>query len=495
MAPKALFSSILDWITSFESQFPVAEWTVGGIHAWPLLRIKAANGLFHRLAGPGAGEGSHAEARASWLRATARAALGQARTRLVDPAHAATARSPHDVVFLTDGLSVTRVQGRWYENFCDPMVDALAERGLRSLVLSTNVNPPTPRYAPTQPIALQLRALTVAARLGKGTERAWLPELGPHLQAQGVAAAGLSLDVTRELALVRTLADHFKRVLARTGARLGVVVCYYNHVGMAFNLACRELGIPSIDLQHGVQGDNHRAYGRWTRLPAEGFALLPELFWCWREEEASAIKAWNGAAPGHHQPIVGGNLLLQRWETLDPATRREELERLRGARGDRPLAIACTLSGLESEHELQELTHAMATGDADWFWWLRCHPARPRQADLLERLLAERGFERANVRLATQLPLYSLLRDCRLHVTARSSSVIEAQQLAVPSVFWSADGAEFFERELASGWAVQAAGPAGLVAAMRAQLARSWPPAGPDAAAEAGLTALLARLA
>ena len=82
---------------------------------------------------------------------------------------------------------------------------------------------------------------------------------------------------------------------------------------MAFNLSCRRFGIPSIDIQHGVQGDYNAGYGRWLRVPVAGYELLPSIFWCWSKDEADSIEKWSQKVQASHKAIVGGNLFLDLW--------------------------------------------------------------------------------------------------------------------------------------------------------------------------------------
>lgn len=66
------------------------------------------------------------------------------------------------------------------------------------------------------------------------------------------------------------------------------------------------------------------------------------------------------------------------------------------------------------------------------------------------------GNENFELDMATDAPLYALLRHSDVHVTHSSSTVIEAEVFGVPSVIFSAYGAEFFPEQIAAGWALVA---------------------------------------
>src|SRR5207253_11421849 len=98
--------------------------------------------------------------------------------------------------------------------------------------------------------------------------------------------------VRKRVRWIRRMASFFRPRLERLRPSLAFVVNYYDARCMALILACRELGIRSVDIQHGVQGELHGAYGSWRRVPAGGYAVLPSIFWCWSGDEARTLRAW-----------------------------------------------------------------------------------------------------------------------------------------------------------------------------------------------------------
>ncbi|MDB5099448.1 MAG: hypothetical protein JWM80_3869 [Cyanobacteria bacterium RYN_339] len=483
-------SRILDWLNAFEQAVPVDTWVHEDIRVWPIIRFKAAFGLFYRMVA----EDAHVPglvdtaARSAWLKRLASLPLRQARASWLDRIHAARGDGPYDVVFFNEEGRYSAVEDRCYDNYCDPLVRSLAERGFRSLRLDGSDRYCLPRYSPSRFVRAQLDVLAVAARFKRRTTFAPVAELEGFLEALGAPVTGLDLDPGPVLPLLRAQADYFKRVLRRSGARLGVVVCYYNLYGMAFDLACRELGIPSMDIQHGLQGAYHAAYGRWGRVPADGYELLPSLFWCWSTDEAAVIAEWAEAARGRHAALPGGNLLLSSWQDLDRPAREREREALVARAGDVRPWMLVTLSGLEPPAVLDELVAAIRSAGSQAFWWVRCHPGRPEQAEGIQARLAVDGVACADALLATRTPLYTLLGEVDGHLTGFSSTVIEAAALGVPSVMWQADGPELFPAQVLNGLATYAPGPSQAVAALRAWLAA---PTGGTGRLDADLAAAL----
>jgi hypothetical protein len=206
-------------------------------------------------------------------------------------------------------------------------------------------------------------------------------------------------------------------------------------------------------------------------VPEDGWELLPRYFWVWSNHEAEAIDAWRRGVDDH-EPVVGGNLSRHRWEgDADPARRAYEsaiLERVNGRVG--ALRVLVTLNGTESPDALAALVATIAAAPPDWWWWVRCHPLRQAARGPLAGELARLGVANVDVDVATDTPLPLLLDHVDVHVTAYSSTVLDARAFGVPSVLTHSAGAELFAREIAGDWA-SVAGP-DLVAAIRARVRR-----------------------
>ena len=74
---------------------------------------------------------------------------------------------------------------------------------------------------------------------------------------------------------------------------------------MAICAAASQHGIETIDIQHGKQGKYQPMYSGWTRIPSDGYALIPYKFWCWGEPSCKHIMS---SCPDRkkHLPFVGG---------------------------------------------------------------------------------------------------------------------------------------------------------------------------------------------
>lgn len=90
--------------------------------------------------------------------------------------------------------------------------------------------------------------------------------------------------------------------------------CYYGRK-MAFISAAKSLNVKTIDIQHGVQGELHAAYGRWNNVPKSGYCMLPDAFWVWSKNDEQAISAWSSSLTQNMPDVVvTGNPWLIKWK-------------------------------------------------------------------------------------------------------------------------------------------------------------------------------------
>jgi hypothetical protein len=436
---------------ALEGAHPVDEWTVGDLHVWPIARTRLAHRLARTMDGrptrPRLGGATDLARRAG---GAARCATTGART----PRPPAGTGDPH-VVVCGDGISFSAGPTP-VDRHADPFQRALRDHGVASTLLEPGHRVPAGLLGPVvrvQP-ALDLRA--VRTRFGR-LPATRLP--GHDDVVRDLADRGLpdALADERTLALagavVSAMAVPFEAWLDRQQATAGAVVEFYALHGFAFVVACRRAGIPVIDLQHGVQGRLHYAYAGWERVPPGGYALLPDRFWVWSDDEAQAIAEW--APEGAGRCLVGGNLELQSWRT-DRGRVGRRADGTGGADVTSPLRadddpfVLVALADEESDRDLERLLDAIAAAPASWRWGLRCHPADP-DVPRWERAAAARGPARVEVRASTELPLFALLDRADVLVTRASSVVIDAAAVGVPCVIVDPIGAELYAEEVAAG--------------------------------------------
>jgi hypothetical protein len=435
---------IVDLVVALErgAQLESSDWLLDDVHLWPLYRLEIYRLLFLEIAGP---QASTAQRRFDTvLRATR--------------ASAALPKGPC-VWLVSDGISYARIGRQETERFCGPLWNACQALGLAAIVIDRGSLAPRAYKEPSRwwaPWTQRAKvAATIAARVAPDRRH-------DRLVARMRAAAGSlapvlhRLDARRLDAKARAI-THLARVLERRMGREQVrcvlVVSYYDVSGHAYVLAATRLGIPSVDVQHGVMGPLHMAYAQWNVHPPGGFRLLPSWFWTWTAADAAVIDAWARHTGRAHRTLCGGNPFLDAWRAGEidiDTTMHAEADRLLQASAGRTRVLVTLQVNLSSAAALAPLL-GVIEASPETVWWLRLHPMALADQPLVEEKLRACKARHWNIAQATALPLPVLLRHADIHATHSSSTVVEAAALGVPSIVWSEYGAELFADMIASG--------------------------------------------
>ncbi len=455
----------MNLLNEVEERFPVDLWMINGIHIWPLIRLELATDLTNYSMYPAlyhsARSVSKERRRATLLMQEASGLLRFGRAYTKDFSKNTNPRKA-EVVFLSDGISFSYLIDSWYDKWCDPFVSRLSRDNIRSFLMTPSHHYYIPRRTSSmfiQPYLDRIRVKTLfSSNRGFEAKLDGFQEFVDFIESK---ESGLSPPPLRRIRdqchLVTKYAEFFQKIFGLIKPRSAFVVSYYNIGGMAFNLACRNLGILSVDIQHGLQGDLHWAYGRWNNVPPTGYELLPKLFWVWTDEEGHAIRGWSSRVSEWHRPIVGGNLFLDLWRSSENEIVKYYDHQIQTIKTDNKHLIHVLYTvGYEDNEKVATIFNAMKQTESLCYWWLRVHPGRLKEREAFKKLARENGISNGDVDLATDLPLYALLRQVDLHLTFNSSSVLEAKDLGVPSVVVGDYGKELFSNQIASGWAFPA---------------------------------------
>lgn len=474
-------SDIMELLVEVERRYPVAQWIAGGVRIWPLIRIKLYYNLFlQQISGDkSAAVQTNMHGR---LVQGARVACGIGRYLNALTRDRAKNRRPAgsvDVVFLSDGVSFSKISGEWYEKFCDPLIARLGHAQVSSFLISPLHEYLIPRRTPSlfvQPWIDLLKVRGTIFPADRGEALAALPEFDPFVSFLGELGLEGPLPqrsgVARDTAMLMHIARYYEGLLRRLDPAVALLVSYYSLEGMAFVLACRRLGIPCADIQHGVAGELHAAYGRWTCVPNDGYELLPSLFWCWSDHDAVAVRRWADSLDDLHRALVGGNPWLNLWidgnEDFVADYDRQVIQAMRATMASTHVFVTLQF-GLAQPEQLDGLLGAMVNSPRSWQWWIRLHPSVLGEREVIRALLRDHGIRRFEIDLATDLPLYAWLRHMHAHVTHSSSTVVEATAYGLPTILLSNYGADLFHEYVRAGWARVALNSSSILEAVSAQ--------------------------
>lgn len=467
----------LEWLRRIERDYPVLAWRVDGLQVWPMIRLNLYGLNFHaRSPRYSLGQTAGGYARVA---AEAMAAWAQARVR--DAANSTPPDDPADALFLASSVGIQpTIGGKRYNTRLAPYVEMLARRGLRTRVweMSPYADYNIPRYTPSSLIQPRILGWRLRSQIQPGIRLSenltdWSAFLG-EVQSAGLALRYVATErLHRDVFYVRLLARRFARWLRRMNPRIAFVADA-SAPEQALCIACRALGVPTVEIQHGVQGALHPTYAGWTAVPPEGFAARPRAWWSWDRESADAILEWATQAPLAHTAVVGGDPWRDMWlfGNSDVARRASAEARTRVAPSPGSHHILVTLS---SNREILPATvfEAVRQSPPAWRWWFRMHPVnQTTRRTMTEAVLRSIGQDPSRMRWATEVPLYALLPLMNCHVTVGLSTVVrEAAALGVPSVACMSEAADFYAPEIAHGLARVALTTTAMISAIETSLA------------------------
>ena len=444
-------------INAIENQFPVDEWKIDGVHVWPLIRInenwnrkKNINNLkqtrkrFHNLRQQIQTGKQIIKAQANFIRAF-----------ISDRNNNQCKTNYYPVVFGANAISRRLlIYDRWYHILCDPFIDYFESKNIPVCTLEFSVKGRyrIPRYRPSiylQPQVDKTRIITNF--FAASTSECKLPgykQIRQLFEQNKLQFLIPKIDALKfNVKLLIAYRDLYLRIFTKLRPQIGFFICYYSILGMAFNLACRTFGIPSFDVQHGVQGEYNIAYGSWQNVPKNGYELLPSYFWCWGVEEYEIIKKWSKRTNSCHQPIIGGNLFIKKWLKEGKTFQTYKL---------------LTNQVVNSENVNILITH-QGVPLPDWFiktveksnsnikWFLRLHPSTDIATYSGSDIPNLSRCENVEISHATTLPVLALLEKMSIHVTQWSSTVMEAKVLGIPSIIIHEYGNVFYSHEIKKG--------------------------------------------
>jgi len=452
------YQRAISLLNDVEDALPVSTWRVHGVQLWPIVRSRVFWSLFDNALGTGWERGGTPGRILRRARSAARS-IGSTRRDIL---RGVPPDAPADAIIVTDGVAAAQVDGRAFDVIADPIAELISGLGHRVGTWYTTYACPEPRQTPGSLVQWRLDLAQIAHLVNQSRTTAKPQSLQGYdaflerLRAADAPVQAASLERMSRLAWrVAVMAERFEGWLKSAEPRLAFVNCYYSLEGAALMLACKRREVLTIDLQHGVQGPLHVAYGRWANVPPEGYDLLPRRFWCWSESDVEWIRSWM-LGQSAHVPLWGGNPWLDMWYDANaPLVVRsgKDIDRIR-REGTR--AILVTLQwGMTDETFLLPLIELIAASNGSWTWWLRLHPVMKSQRDDVRMRLRARGVHNAFLDEPSDLALPALLRCADVHLTHSSSATLEAAAFGVPSVLTSPNGAACFPELSAEGVVTQ----------------------------------------
>lgn len=416
---------MLTCLQEAEKEINVGEFIYKGISFWPVLRVM--------LYAENVGRNGGIEVRKTDRNKIIGFMLQSVFERFYDRKNNQSLQSA-DGYFLTASSNRNFIQGKGYFNiYASPLVEwGDGYNHIDEMVPLGDYRLPRSEESNFIQFGIYLRYLFGSVLSKKRTrEVEWSDEWGKLLRY--LFAVGYKTNITIQKLFVRLeqlslLSLWFEKRLNKINPKYVAVICYYSTPAFALMHAANRLNIRTIDLQHGVQGKNHVAYGAYYNIPAQGWNLLPNVFWNWTQQDAEHINSWGD---GKHQGLNGG-IIWHHYLQNTPELNKDWFDKLSAINIGNKAYVLVTFQSLKNNHALIEELQKIIVSEKgkNYFWLLRLHPSMPEQMMDYKKLF---NMSNCNVELATAAPLPLLLEKTVLHITRYSSVVIEAAMYGITS--------------------------------------------------------------
>ena len=426
---------VLEKLRSFELREPVQEYEVGGLHAWPLLRINIA----WKAVNPAHGKRKkHTARRFGSVFRRLKNLLGLTAPQATiqndgsnNGFHPDSADA--EVVLISSADRRVEIANQSWNIITDPFLVQCEKLGIRASVWELG-----------EPVESAVRKPSWISKHLNTTTDEPVPLNEPRwfsrFQAFASAEFGDDRDWQHWANRFSNLLKHtrlFHNWLQLSKCKAVVIDNWYSPVCMAAIAAAKQLGWTTVDLQHGLQSDLHFAYAGWYCNTAN-FETIPEYAWVWGEKDRRL--ALTPQSPGM-KPVIGGNPWLNGWNSKLTNNCEDTQQLSLWLRGSEKTLVVTLQHNIPIDRLIEEIAHS-PTG---WRWLIRFHPRTPalvrhEQEQLFESVKREIEWERSS-----RAPLYALFDLADIHVTGSSTSALEAFRFGLPSVLIHCTGVEAFQ--------------------------------------------------
>jgi hypothetical protein len=242
---------------------------------------------------------------------------------------------------------------------------------------------------------------------------------------------------------ITSLASVFEKLFEKSKAKAVFFSVYFKKVNFAASLACRKLSIKCIEIQHGQQGKYNPQNNGFARIPPGGYELLPTHFWAWGEESVAYKN--DLCEVSSHKAFAGGNPWLNAWLYTKQFSDNETEE----ATNSKP-QILLALQPLP-EPLPRFLLDVISSTKGKFSWRVRLHPHMIGRMQEIENILRHLDAD-IEIRLATQMPLYSLLKRSEFVITMWSTVAYEALYFGARPVIIHPNGQEIMREYIEKGF-------------------------------------------
>ena len=425
-------NDIIELINQIEVDLKPQDWKVEGIDIWPILKIS----LYYELSMKILSNRKVTNNRFHLIKRVLKAVYVSFKNKY---------NTKSSVLFVSDGISYISFFDKLYDRFCDPLIEILNDSNVtwekwdiakdltrEKQFRSKNINAPLD--------LLIFKSIFFNFKYNASKHKNFAFILSDYINIKTSSSFFTAKTIQKKINSICLMVNWYKKQLIASKTKIVLLVCFYSERGMALIKACKDLGIKTADIQHGVQGELHAAYGNWLNSPINGYNTMPDTFLVWSENEAKLNK----------NSVIIGNVFESKWfKSNDLTNSYDEIVKSISKKLKAKKNILFTVQyGIDYNYKQIELIKAT---QYEFNWLIRLHPVMSiDEKNTFIQLLIHNGIVNYEIDLSTSLPLYAILRNTSLHVTHSSSTLIEALNFNVPTLLIDKLGQEYFSQNIGS---------------------------------------------
>ena len=280
-APKDI-SYYRNQLLDFKNKYPVSYFKYQNIDLWPVLRFALWRGL-----------------RQSWQKNGAKSKIIPLKTTVSKEAYKVfrdnyeitelhkLEENIHEFLVFSNvrGVEQTIVQGKIYNKYTDPIYEELIKVGKTLKIEIIKGNSPIQIEAHCMPLRL-LPSLT--REVGYMIE-AELPNNLVSILQNNFSSLNISQkDINDTIEWFMNDYNIYKQILIKLKPKAVFFMGFEFH--LALSAAARDLGIRSVDVQHGLQTGWGPLYKWWEEIPPTGYNTLPTDFLVWGNRDKNHLE-------------------------------------------------------------------------------------------------------------------------------------------------------------------------------------------------------------
>lgn len=434
-----------------EQKYPVDRWRINGLAVWPLIRLQLAT----KRGNYTIDKKDTVSPLRQYSQKIVKVLLDKVKICSKDIKHQQKIEKA-DFVFLGDtgDRNVLMPDGTLLDHNHDPLKMYLQRKGYTVFSfeeLGRDV-PRSPRWSNSYYIdELILRCQCKKKLLKKRYKQADVQleeydDFLKELQSRNVDIKGLSIaDLIPQVFFLHDLAAMFVKKLIRIKPSVVIHECWYSAAKMALSIAAHQLRIPVVEIQHGIAagGRQHPSYYDWSKMPADGYELMPDYMWVWDKADYDAMNSW---AKKSLLPFIGGHPMNLIWSDEKNNLSIYYQKRYEQEYGyDKPTILMTLQWGEEYPKWIIDFVNQ----HDEFKWLIRLHPV----VDEYEKMFMAQMKNTDYIRKESPsiFPLEILLKNVDVHITKFSSVVLDAIPFKCPSVVFHPEAKAMYKKQIDDG--------------------------------------------